>query len=613
MLDKIDGYSKDVSSDLIVWGISSYLIRTLRRFAKNGIRPVCLTDSDRDKWGYKYSGIECERPIDAIKKYQDALFYIASPTESDSIVKQLVSEYKIPLERIINHGQLYSDEIKNEINNSYIVSDCTVYDENIADIISCGEKILQVSINCGMKEPGIERKLLNLKKYASDGKGELIHFVYKIVPGINDALLEIEEGVFENQEIDLFIEVMKRIGSKFVTITSDHVELPDDACMASGYLARRLYNQNIIFEVHSKPLREWFYPPFTNRTRKAFVFTCAYNAEKTIERTIDSVLNQTFDDFDYYIVNNGSTDRTQEIIMKYESIDRRVFMIQCNVNDLRNTKILYKALCRSSNSTYATRIDADDVMHEDFLETMISFADEYDLDVAACGYHKVDGVTGEIISSKQSDKNFVISGDGFRDEFINYRGFTIYLWAKIFNLDFYNRSRLHSFNNEELTQATDSNIMLSIINKSKRFGVVGRPMFDYYIHGDALSFNLSDNIYESFISLYESTRKFIELRGDISSENENFLHCIYLSILDEVVTRVLGQRKMTKDEKISVLRSLFTDKYTNETFSFVGESQFRNLAAREEYLDTLENRINATDLKSSMCPLIEILRKVIPK
>ena len=41
-----------------------------------------------------------------------------------------------------------------------------------------------------------------------------------------------------------------------------------------------------------------------------YVRTCAYNAEKTIRRAMDSVLNQTYRDITYYVLDNGSTDRT---------------------------------------------------------------------------------------------------------------------------------------------------------------------------------------------------------------------------------------------------------------------------------------------------------------
>ena len=46
----------------------------------------------------------------------------------------------------------------------------------------------------------------------------------------------------------------------------------------------------------------------------------AYNAEKEIERSIKSVLNQKFKDYEFIVVNDASTDRTSEIVSKYSDI-----------------------------------------------------------------------------------------------------------------------------------------------------------------------------------------------------------------------------------------------------------------------------------------------------
>ena len=51
---------------------------------------------------------------------------------------------------------------------------------------------------------------------------------------------------------------------------------------------------------------------------KFSIITVCYNSEKTIERTIQSVLNQTFQDFEYIIVDGKSTDGTLDIVHSYE-------------------------------------------------------------------------------------------------------------------------------------------------------------------------------------------------------------------------------------------------------------------------------------------------------
>ena len=54
------------------------------------------------------------------------------------------------------------------------------------------------------------------------------------------------------------------------------------------------------------------------------VVTSVYNGEAFVKECVDSVLNQTFEDFEYIILNNGSTDRTVEILSKYKDPRLRI-------------------------------------------------------------------------------------------------------------------------------------------------------------------------------------------------------------------------------------------------------------------------------------------------
>lgn len=91
------------------------------------------------------------------------------------------------------------------------------------------------------------------------------------------------------------------------------------------------------------------------------VLMTAYNAAQTIAETITSVLNQTFPNFEFIIVNDGSTDNTEEIVAGYK--DKRIRLL----NNSNNMGIIDSANnglehCRGE---YICRIDADDICHKD--------------------------------------------------------------------------------------------------------------------------------------------------------------------------------------------------------------------------------------------------------
>jgi len=89
-----------------------------------------------------------------------------------------------------------------------------------------------------------------------------------------------------------------------------------------------------------------------------------YNGENTIKKTIDSILNQTYEDFEFIIVNDGSTDSTGDILFEYEQKDKRINIIKAD--KIGRSKALNIAL-KKCTGHFVANIDADDEAHPDRL------------------------------------------------------------------------------------------------------------------------------------------------------------------------------------------------------------------------------------------------------
>ena len=103
-----------------------------------------------------------------------------------------------------------------------------------------------------------------------------------------------------------------------------------------------------------------------------------YNAQKTLDRAIKSVLNQTFGDFEFIIINDGSCDMSYDIAINYSKIDSRIKVIsQKNKGPgiARNNGI------SKSIGQYIAFIDADDYWDNDFLETILRCSDSKKADI----------------------------------------------------------------------------------------------------------------------------------------------------------------------------------------------------------------------------------------
>ncbi|OUC13544.1 MAG: hypothetical protein B0A82_16725 [Alkalinema sp. CACIAM 70d] len=105
------------------------------------------------------------------------------------------------------------------------------------------------------------------------------------------------------------------------------------------------------------------------------ILMCVYNGETHLREAIESILNQTLQDFEFIIVNDGSTDSTLSIIQHYQGIDSRIKLIENEIN-LGLEKSLNKGL-QAVTGEYFARQDADDVSLPTRLEQQVHYLTKY--------------------------------------------------------------------------------------------------------------------------------------------------------------------------------------------------------------------------------------------
>lgn len=131
------------------------------------------------------------------------------------------------------------------------------------------------------------------------------------------------------------------------------------------------------------------------------VILSVHNGEKYLADSIDSLLTQTYKDLQIIIINDGSTDRSAEIILSYDD-DRIVFV---NRSDNRGlTRSLNEGLCLSKGK-YVVRQDADDVSLPSRIEEQVDFLERNE-DVS------VLGTAVEFFDGRSTLKRFFYSDDG---------------------------------------------------------------------------------------------------------------------------------------------------------------------------------------------------------
>ena len=132
-----------------------------------------------------------------------------------------------------------------------------------------------------------------------------------------------------------------------------------------------------------------------------------YNASKYLDRSINSVLNQTYDNLEIIIVDDSSTDNSKDIIKKYASTDNRIRPIYSEINQgvskARNIGL------NIFSGDYVFFMDADDYITKDAIEIMINKSIKYKADVVD-SYHLVINNNKTFLESKPL-KEDLIMGD----------------------------------------------------------------------------------------------------------------------------------------------------------------------------------------------------------
>ena len=130
----------------------------------------------------------------------------------------------------------------------------------------------------------------------------------------------------------------------------------------------------------------------------------AYNAEQFLDETLESVLSQTYENWECIIVNDGSTDNTEEIAKKWCEKDTRFryfYKENSGTSDTRNLGI------KKARGEYIAFLDADDLYMPNFLDVCLENLVEKDVDLVAPKMLEFWDVQNEVIEDK---KDYLYSG-----------------------------------------------------------------------------------------------------------------------------------------------------------------------------------------------------------
>ena len=253
-----------------------------------------------------------------------------------------------------------------------------------------------------------------------------------------------------------------------------------------------------------------------------------YNAEKYLAKAIESVLEQTFTDFELLLINDSSADKSAMICQRYSKKDKRIFCLENNSEvhgpgPTRNIGLDYAV------GKYIYFMDADDWMDESLLQCAVERMEETNADIVQFGaiYERDDG--------KRSEQYFwpgkeILTKDEIKKDFFYYwRENRNSLWIHLFR-----REIVKTIKFENIIIGEDISYIMDALCNAEKIAYIAKALYHYrYVEGST-SHRWVDNTIECREIIWNHQRNFLEsFQGGIDKlayaevAYDNYIWAIY--------------------------------------------------------------------------------------
>lgn len=222
---------------------------------------------------------------------------------------------------------------------------------------------------------------------------------------------------------------------------------------------------------------------------KCSIIVPVYNVQDYLRPCLESIRQQTFKDFEVIIVNDGSTDDSENICLEFEKRDERYHLINKQnggVGSARNYAMPY------IHGEYTIFVDSDDVLDLHMIEYMIEIAETTKVNVVCCGYIETENVENyqkKLENVYHFDSNFCVS-------MLKKRYIGTAPWNKMIKTFlFYDGKNAEKYP-EDLSIGEDEVWLVNVLKNEKKVAVIDLPLYFYRIRKNSATNSLKRGISE---------------------------------------------------------------------------------------------------------------------
>lgn len=292
---------------------------------------------------------------------------------------------------------------------------------------------------------------------------------------------------------------------------------------------------------------------------KISVIVPVYKVEELLGRCVDSILNQSFSDFELILVDDGSPDQSGSICDEYARKDSRVRVIHqknSGVSTARNNGL------QAAKGTYITFIDSDDRVLPDYLVHMLQELESCGADLLITGFLRcvpsgetAVGTVDALVGSDAVSDYGIVMAQALEEGLLNP------CWGKLYRADLI---RLIAFP-REICWGEDTVFVLKCLRACKKIRFLPQQEYLYRHADDGLdrSFKLEK---PGFMLLYY--RELYDFTEQMLSRSAEWQRAVDIKVSQEILRTIyaLSGQKVTLRQKKRYLDMLFSNKTVNLSF-----------------------------------------------
>jgi glycosyltransferase involved in cell wall biosynthesis len=337
-----------------------------------------------------------------------------------------------------------------------------------------------------------------------------------------------------------------------------------------------------------------------------------YNAQMYIEACLDSILKQTFQEFEVILVDDGSSDASGSICDYYAQKNKRITVFHrenAGVSASRNFGLAH------STGNYILFVDADDTIESDMLEGCIRLAEKNDAELVICSFRYYMTDENRMVENRLGNEVQVTEKELFDLWFTQLVDKEILNppWNKLIRRDLLDKNFIQF--HEKFSICEDMAFSIQILGAAKKIVLTDKMYYNYYLKSSGtLVFKFHDNYFEALTNFYQYAYGYCT-KFKNNSKQIKVVNTLYVNLIIMYINQICTKShwdKITRHANIKKIRNNENYIFARKNVSLNSKKKlvcFLLLARQYSFIDLLyqvKNSKSRKAIKRKLCLYLKI-------